>query len=285
MMTLVILNPEFEIKDSGLHFKKGRLKNVSEHDVFYAKGGRSPQVQTTTQTSQPWGPQQSHLTAIFKRAKEQADIPGFVEPDPRSIEALEMGEARARAGSPVMRQMQEQLRSTLAGEQLYGGPAFTRAVEAAQRQVIPQVQSQFARAGRGGSGLSHRAMTEALGDVFAKQFAQERQNQLRAMLFAPQAAEADYADIARLGAIGSEREAIEQQRLQDPRARLREYLAMVSGGYGGETTQTIPIPRRQSGGVQGALGGALSGAQLGGMFVTIGSFIGVVGGGLLGGFL
>lgn len=284
MMTLVILNPEFDIKSSGLHFKKGRMRNVSEDEVFYAKRRRGGgETVTQRQVQDPWGPQQSYLKDIFGRAQRQMDIPAYIGPDPLSTEALGLAEQRARAGSPVMRAMQEQLRGTLGGDYLYGGPGFDRAFQAAQNRIIPQVTSQFAKGGRYGSGLAQTAMAQALGDAFANQYAQERQNQMRSMLFAPQAAASDYSDIERLGEIGHEREAVEERRIQDPRARLREYLGLVSGNLGSEVSELTPRPRR--GGAGGAAKSALSGATLGAQLGPAGAIIGGIGGGLLGGFL
>jgi hypothetical protein len=79
----------------------------------------------------------------------------------------------AATNSNVMRNMN--------GDYLYGGSGFNAALDAAQRQVLPQVNSAFERAGRTGSGLAAEAQTRALGDAFASQYGQERQNQLAAM--------------------------------------------------------------------------------------------------------
>jgi hypothetical protein len=47
-------------------------------------------------------------------------------------------------------------------------------------QVLPGIQSQFARAGRGGSGLGREAEAKAGSDIFARMYQQERQNQMGA---------------------------------------------------------------------------------------------------------
>ena len=74
------------------------------------------------------------------------------------------------------------LSRTAAGDFLYGGPGFDQAVEAAVRAARPGIISTFGRAGAGGAtgGLSQTAVGTAGVDAFARQFAQERQNQLAA---------------------------------------------------------------------------------------------------------
>lgn len=74
------------------------------------------------------------------------------------------------------------LRGTASGDFLFGGQGFDQAVDAAVRAARPQIQSVFGRAGAGGAtgGLAQSAIGQSAVDAFARQFGQERQNQLGA---------------------------------------------------------------------------------------------------------
>lgn len=74
------------------------------------------------------------------------------------------------------------LRQTANGDFLFGGPGSDAAIEAAVRAAQPAILSTFGSAGVGGGtgALSQAAIGQAATDAFARQFAQERQNQLGA---------------------------------------------------------------------------------------------------------
>ena len=76
----------------------------------------------------------------------------------------------------------DQLRQTAGGDFLMGGEGFDAAVQAAVRQAQPQILSTFGGAGVGGGtgALSQTAIGTAATDAFARQFANERQNQIGA---------------------------------------------------------------------------------------------------------
>jgi hypothetical protein len=87
------------------------------------------------------------------------------------------------AGTPYQTAIDELL-ATGRGDYLYGGPGFNAAVEAAQRQVMPQVLSRFGLGGRDG-GLAATALGSALTDPFANQYTTERGRQLDAAKLLP----------------------------------------------------------------------------------------------------
>lgn len=76
----------------------------------------------------------------------------------------------------------EALTDTAAGDYLFGGEGFNAAVDAAVRRATPGIVSTFGAAGAGGatSGLAQEALGTAAIDAFARQYAQERANQLGA---------------------------------------------------------------------------------------------------------
>ena len=241
--------------------------------------GKSGTAQTVVNNTAPWGPQQDYLTGGWQLARKayQAPItyyPGqtYANFSPQTENALNLTEQRAMAGSPVQRSANQQLQQTLNGDYLHGGQGFNAAYQAAANEIIPGVESRFNAGGRFGSGLARQAETKALADAFASQYGAERQNQMRAMLFAPDAAQADYNDLRALVGVGQAREGQAQSGIDENIARhdfnqldewrrLENYMAMVQGGVGSQSTQTTTGPKGNKG--AGILGGALGGAALG----------------------
>ena len=116
----------------------------------------------------------------------------------------------------------------------------------------------------------------------------ERGRQMAAAGALPGLAATDYADFAKLGAVGSAREGLSSAYLQDEMNRhnfgqnkeadkIAKYLALVGGGYGSETTNQKPIYYNP---FASGLGGALGGAQMGSYFGQPGLGAGIGGVGL-----
>lgn len=257
---------------------------------------------TTVQKTEPWDSQKPHLDWIYNIARDNFTDknPAQYYPDstvvpfsPETETALQFQSQRALNGSPVQTAANQQLTDTLNGNYLYGGEGFNAAVDAATRKIMPQIDSAFERAGRTGSGLAQQAKTQAISDSFASQYGQERENQLRSMLFAPQMLQQDYVDAAKLAEVGAQREGLQAENIQDsinryygndPYARdlakLQDYLTFVNGNAGATTTTT---GASSSSGSRSPLGGILGGAMTG--FSATGSPWGAAAGGLLGGFM
>jgi hypothetical protein len=198
----------------------------------------------------------------------------FVGPSESTLSALRSAEQRAMAGSPLMRQAQEQLSRTAGGEYLSGNPFFQGAFAPAARQAqqaftesIQDLTSKAASAGRYGSGamgqlqgkaqdVFSRSLTETAGKLAFENYAQERARQEAATRALPDIAALDYADIERLANVGQAREAYDLQALQDqinrfnyeqnlPQVKLQSYLSGVYGAPAGgitETTGTMSQP-------------------------------------------
>ena len=162
----------------------------------------------------------------------------YVDFSPTTMGAIEMGEARAEGGSPLVSSAQDftntaigggftnpaanMLMSTAQGDFLSGNNPY---LSAAMQPAIDQVQGQFSQFGRLGSGANMSAMTSALAPVYAQNYATERQNQLAAQnaigdlaqqdfanrigaaAMAPTLAAQDYTDIGQLLNFGAMREA------------------------------------------------------------------------------
>jgi hypothetical protein len=195
----------------------------------------------------------------------------YVGPTGTTLSALQAGEQRATAGSPLLRAAQAENLANVQGQYLGGNPffqgAFNPAAKAAQQSyydAIQNVTSKAASAGRYGSGaygqLTDRAggtfanaLTDIAGKLAYQNYADERGRQVAATAAAPGMAEADYGDIQRLLAIGQGREGYAQTALQDqinrynyeqnlPQAKLQSFLSGVYGApTGGVSTSTQPI--------------------------------------------
>lgn len=255
-------------------------------DLF---GGGSKQTSIAQTTSGP----PSYAVPFLKRGLERAEdlfntprefYPGqtYVDFSPATSEALARGETRAMAGSPLLSGAQNFVNTAMGGgfqnpaAEMYAPTArgdFLSAsnpyLSAALQPAIDQIQGQFSRAGRLGSGANMAAMTSALAPVYAQNFATERQNQLGAMqalgnlaqqdyqnrfgasMAAPALADADYNDISKLAAFGLAREEKSAQELADdiqrfnflqaePTERLSNYMTFVRGGTMGGT-QSQPV--------------------------------------------
>lgn len=196
----------------------------------------------------------------------------------------------------------DELLATARGDYLYGGQGFNQAVEAAQRQVTPQVLSAFGRAGRDG-GLAQVAMTQALTDPFAAQYGNERQRQLQAAQILPGMA---LMPSQVLQDIGKQYQQLEQFGQDGRLALYPQLFQALQGGTsmaapftgqsvkGSQDTDTESkskgtstpsyFPGSQGAGILGGvLSGAGMGAQLGSVIPGLGTGLGAGLGGLLGG--
>ena len=255
---------------------------------------------STTQTTVPWGGIQPYITDVAKSAQtEYNDTPnrGYY-PGPTVVPfsgptqaSLDMTQARATNGSPLIGASQDQLTSTMRGD--YLDPTTNPVWGSVSENVRNQVNSQFGSAGRTGSGAHQGAIAKGLGDAAVGLYEPERNRQMQGMFFAPQLAQQDYMDAAQLGNVGTAYEDLSGRYYQDDinrfeygrdrnRNALNDYSALINGyaGLGGTTTGT---QAQRGGGFGNAAGGALAGAgagsQIGGPW---GGLIGGAGGGLLG---
>lgn len=268
------------------------------------KGGDSGGTTNTVQKADPWAGQQPYLTDVMQQAQglQQNNplqyFPGqtFAGLSPETEQSLQMQTQRALAGSPLNNAAQGNLTDTLNGKYLdiNQNPYLMPAADQIMSKVLPQINSQFASSGRGNSGLAARAAsqgaTDAIGGLAFQNYNAERTNQQRSALLAPQLAQQDYADAARLGEVGGVREDLAQQGINDqmqrfqfenmaPWQQLGLYNQLIQGNYGGQTTTAQTSPRRSIG--AGVLGGGLAGGGLGYM---LGPSLGLTGGqGALGG--
>jgi hypothetical protein len=151
-------------------------------------------------------------------------------------------------------------------------------MSAAFKPVVDQVTSQFAKAGRYGSGANQEALAAGLAPAALSA-------QQAAISQAPQMQNLDLQQLAQVGAA---REQQGQAELEDSINRfnfeqnidaqkLNNLMSLVGGGtVGSQSSQ--PVFRNP---LASGLGGAMSGAQLGSM-AGFNPMYGAIGGGLLG---
>lgn len=114
---------------------------------------------------------QSALNALTQGAQGQSFLP---QQSRDALTQLGLGGGQLQ-GTDTLQQ-------TANGDFLHGGQGFDQAVQAAVRSALPGVRSVFGSAGPGASsgGLAQAAIGQSAVDAFARQFGQERQNQLGA---------------------------------------------------------------------------------------------------------
>ena len=269
--------------------------------------GSNPQNVTTTTSSEPSQFIKPYYTQAINAAQdlyEYQNLPSFfpnntyVDFSPETSTALQLASARAVQGNPLLGSSQAEINKVLSGD--YLNPSSNPYSKALFNQmagdVTSQVQSQFSKAGRLGSGANQEVLTRGLGElankVYGDQYNLERQNQVAATQIAPQLGEMDYNDIARLQQVGQERESLEMAKLQDaiarydydqtqPYQKLNYYLGSLGAAVPSTTVSTQPVFRNTGAGL---LGGAMTGANIAKMIPGVGAGMGAIGGGLLGGF-
>lgn len=250
------------------------------------KRGGSPQV--VQQAASPWGPQVPHIGQLYATAKHLSSegnratfYPGrtVAEFAPEEYEALRRGGERAMNGSQSTNMARDYARGILNND------PRTLATVLGPRvgELLPQLQSQFNRAGMGASSLARSAEQELIARELSKlkESAADRLERL-----GPQ----EYNDIARLAAIGETQRDMRQSEIdeqvrrheyaqQEPWERLRNYQAAVLGHFNPTESSQRSMPMQGSR-LSGALGGALGGASAGSQFGPWGAGIGGVLGGL-----
>lgn len=229
-------------------------------------------------------------------------------------QAIALQQQRALAGNSAMTAGQGQLESTLAGDYLNnnpfmnatGNPELDAMVQRAIGQTNAGVTSNFATAGRYGSGAHAAAANDAAGNIASQMYGaaydsdqnralsawqSERQNQLSSASLAPQYAANDYADLAALSEAGTALENYDQEAINAAIDRynydssrdataLQNYANLINGNYGMSGTSTTSAGKSNP--LGSVASGALTGAAIGSAVPVVGTGVGAIGGGLLG---
>ena len=229
-------------------------------------GGRVEQSQpsTSTQVTEPWAAQKPYLTRGFQEAQSQfeSDRPAYFPGDtvvgfnPLQQQAQGQMAQRAQMGNPLIPAAQGQAMDTLQGN--YLNPDISGVAQSIDAQLRPRIGAQFAGAGRNLSpahaGTYAEGFTNAIAPFAFNANQNERNRMMAATAGAPGLANQDYFDAAQLGEVGALQQGMEQQELQAEidrhnfeqtveQNKLREYMANITGQYGGtrDTTATQPV--------------------------------------------
>lgn len=218
---------------------------------------------------------------------------------PEQQAGMNMITRRATAGSPVTSAMQDQVTGTLRGDYLNNNPYLEQQLDATRRNVMGAFNTMERRGGSFGNATlgqyAGRQMADAENSARLQNYGDERQRQMQAMLFAPQAAAADYTDAQQLFNVGQQRQGLNQNIADynyNEFLRSQEWPFKTLSAYGGAlgmsnpgTTQTTTTPDPSK--AQSVLGGGLLGYGLGNAiggqtFGIDNSLLGAGVGGLLG---
>lgn len=283
------------------------------------KGGGGGGTQTVVQENNPapWGPTGRALQFAYDQAKSLYGRPGYpgnlyTEFNPTQELALDITQQRALSGSPVTSLAQSEAAQTLGGGYLdpRSNPYLQSAVSGALQDVgrayaesvAPQIQAEFAGAGRYGSGLQQASesiarqdMLNKMGDIASSMYGgayeSERERMLKQSALAPTFQDMDYKDLQALAGVGDVREQKAREILQsdiikyqEPQIALDDYIRRISGftgQYGNTSTTTTPVPGSSLAG--GVLGGAQAGLGIASAIPAISNPVGAIGGAILGG--
>lgn len=171
---------------------------------------------------------------------------------PEQQMAMNLQSNRALSGSPLQREAQDLSLNTLQGNFLSGNnPYFQQAV---LDPITQNVQSQFSRAGRLGSGANQDVLARSLATPLMQNYENERSRQNAMIGVAPNLAQSDYADYANLAKVGAMRQDQAQKQIMSnmdrfnflqsaPAQNLNQFLGQVGTSAGGYNSKTTPMTR------------------------------------------
>jgi hypothetical protein len=240
-----------------------------------SKGGGTTRQVTQTITDPTTAPFKEFGLSEAKRLYGEGPMQYFpgqtvVGFSPETEMALSGLRQQAISGSPFIGAVQDVVMQNLTGTNPLQAAAF--------RPVVEQIEAQFGKAGRYGSGYQQRAVAEGLAPAALTA-------QQAAIQQAPGARQLGFADLETLAGVGAAREAQEQAQLaadierfqfeeQAPQAALANYLASVQGGQLGTQQITPYYSNPLASGLSGALGGAMMGGQIPGLGPLYGGLLG-----------
>lgn len=270
-------------------------------------GSSQPSTTTTISKSEPPAYVQPYSEQLMTRAGELSNAPyqqytgqRIAGLTPEHQTALQGITQRASQGSPLMNATQDMMTQTASGSYLNpeSNPYLQGQVQAAQRDVMTGLGAQN-RAAFGNTGMDYitgKALADATNNVYAQNYNNERTNQMRAAMFAPQLAAADYTDYQNLLGVGdiyrdNTQEQLNQQyqdwtqQQQWPYQQLDVLANAIRTSMGGGGSSVTSAPNAyQSNSTASMIGGGLAGYGIG-QAAGINPYLSAGGGALLGGLL
>ena len=298
------------------------------------KGGGGGGSTTTVQKADPWAGQQPYLQDIFQQAQQLYNAGGMAPnyypgqtvagQSDWTKQALQMQANRAQSGSPLITNASNAMNNITTGQALAGNQGLNTLNQLAQEdnpyvdelynransQVQANLDGNFNRAGRYGSGAHEAAAADAANNLAAQMYsslwdkrADAAQSagqlyntgigqQVVAGQTGQQLANQAYTDAEALSQAGGMMDDYNQQLInanidrynynqQKALLALQNYNNLIQGSYGGTTTTTGQ--QSSSGSTLGNVaGGALTG---GGLAYMLGASNPIIGGAALAGGL
>jgi hypothetical protein len=237
-----------------------------------------PPTQQITTNNTPW-----HSSALQKgidSAQTVLDTPQsyysgqtYANFDPLQTQSQNNIVDRANMGAPNIDAANTMVGDTLDGTYLnQGNPAYAAMVDRAtrpmidtfQNQTVPTINSDFAGAGRYGSGIARQGQLDRQADILSRNvgdisanlayqnYGTERQMMGAAAQMAPGLEQAAYIPDQMLDQVGGVRQGMAQNAIsqdinkfnfgQNEEAnRIGRYMGLVGGGYGGQSTSVQPV--------------------------------------------
>ncbi len=212
--------------------------------------GDEQRTATTTQNSEPWGPQQPYLLRGFEGAQGLLDqgpqtyYPGQTVSDvPQATQSGQAAQLEGAAASNT-------LRNQMVGGDFLGAvnPYFHDMVGQIDQAIRPGIDSAFAASGRLGSGAHANAFASALADkagtLAYQNYGAERASQ--------NAAAQDYTPYQAFMQVGQQQQGQQDRYIADalnrwnfeqnaPQQSLNNYMNIVGNrSYGGTSTSQQP---------------------------------------------
>lgn len=174
------------------------------------------------------------------------------------------------------------LLSTMQGGFLGSNPWLDYTFDRAAGQAMGQVNSQFGKMGRVGSGAHQQLMGQQMNDlaanIYGNNYEQERNRMMQAYGMSGDVGANDYRNLAALQSVGQDIQNRNQQEVDSalqrwnyqenlPYMQLADYLDLVQGGYGGTTMQAMAPESAGDKALRYGLGGLGATLGLSGLFL------------------
>jgi hypothetical protein len=218
-------------------------------------GGSQPSGQTTTvQKADPWPGQQPYLAQTFQGAQNLYEnySPGYYPNSTNAPMNEWQGNAltgvynRGLGGSAVDAGAQNLATNTLGGAFLGDNPYFAQVQQSMADKITPQVMSQFAEAGRYGSGAAPAALASALADktgqMAYQNYGDERARQMATMALSPAVSGTDFTNLNAAMQAGGALQGQQQNAINADAARYAYYQGLPQqslANYAGIVTPPV----------------------------------------------
>lgn len=272
--------------------------------------GMADSATTQTNKVEPWGPQQDHLKYLWDTGRSMTqDGVGFnpyqgptqAVLDPYTKQSQNMVANLATSPNQMVDGAGNNVSYYASGGEMAGGmPDYLKSMLDYNASAIGgQTAGMASGAGRYGSNAHANTTAQGIANAnnpYIFGWANQAANRsLQAGAMVPMMNEMKYDGATRLAGLGDYMMGREQQRLdtgrqlweqgqQAPWSRLNAYNQTISGNVGSTSQGTSTKPGMT--GMQGMLGGAMTGASMGSLFGPVGTaaggILGAVGGGMMG---